>query len=142
MSPCRWFKEELPVRPQAPFSVSHDRIKRSLFHGLYYLLLFMLDHSCCHAVLSGAQHPPGCPTGPTHRLWRFRSRLVSFTFQSRVNLHCTSRLRPKKRRLTVLIRFKCIKFAPSRSQPWIFRRKLCRNVLESGPSVPNFHKKG
>lgn len=52
---------------------------------------FVTFHSCCHSVLSGAQHPPGCPAGPAHRLWRFWSRLVSFTFQSRVNLHCTSR---------------------------------------------------
>lgn len=36
--------------------------------------------SCCRSILSSAQHPPRCTARSSHRLWRFRSRLVSFTF--------------------------------------------------------------
>lgn len=52
----------------------------------YYLNInlngaFITINSCCRSILSGAQHPARCSTGSSDRLWSFRCRLVSFTFQ-------------------------------------------------------------
>lgn len=88
VSPCRWFKEELPgPRPPELFSVCSRFIvsPQSVNH------LFILANSCCRSILSSAKHPSRCSTGSTYRLWRFWSRLVSFTFHKRVNLHCTNK---------------------------------------------------
>lgn len=63
------------------------------------LLFSNPENSCCDSILSSAQPPPRCSTGSPHRLWSVRSRLVSFTFQKRVNLHRTNsrlKLTPEK----------------------------------------------